>query len=102
VSKPAAPRFAPGDRVRVRELARSGHVRTPRYVRGARGVVERLCGAFRNPEELAYGVRDGGAVPLYRVRFRLAELFPQGEGVAARDTIDVELYEHWLAPEAAP
>ena len=49
-----------------------GHVRTPHYLRGQRGVVESIAGHFANPEELAYG-RDG--LPrraLYRVRFRQA------------------------------
>ncbi len=47
--------FAAGDAVRVIERVATGHTRTPRYIRGKRGVVERVCGAFRNPEELAYG-----------------------------------------------
>ena len=101
----SAPRFAAGDRVRVLDLERAGHIRTPRYVRGKCGVVERFCGAFGNPEELAYGRWDGTALPLYRVRFNLTEVFPSDAvGVGTRDdvehdTIDVELYEPWLAPE---
>jgi nitrile hydratase len=92
-------RFAPGDPVRVRELEVRGHVRTPRYVRGKHGIVERLCGAFRNPEELAYGRRDGPVLPLYRVRFAQRELWPDYAGPAG-DTVDVEIYEHWLeSPE---
>ena len=51
-------RFAPGDRVAVRRSESPGHIRTPHYVRGRVGVVERVCGPFANPEELAYG-RDG-------------------------------------------
>ena len=46
-------RYAAGRPVRVARATAAGHVRTPRYVRGKRGVVERICGAFRNPEELA-------------------------------------------------
>ena len=49
-----APRFQIGDRVTVREAYPIGHVRTPYYIRGKRGVIERLCGAFPNPDELAY------------------------------------------------
>ena len=37
------PRFNPGERVRVLDKFTSGHVRTPRYIRGKRGVVERIC-----------------------------------------------------------
>jgi len=62
----AAPRFKPGDHVVVRDVDSSGHVRTPAYIRGKRGVVECLCGAFNNPEDLAYGLPRQ---PLYRVRF---------------------------------
>ena len=46
-------RFRPGDRVKVRYAAPLGHIRTPFYIRGHTGVVERLCGSFPNPEELA-------------------------------------------------
>ncbi len=77
--------------MRVRETDPPGHVRTPVYVRGHRGVVERVVGDFPNPEELAYG-RDG--LPeraLYRVRFSQEELW--GEGT---DTVEVEIYENWL------
>lgn len=89
------PRFKPGDRVRVRHAAPLGHVRTPWYIRGRAGEIERLCGAFANPEELAYN-RDGlPAQPLYRVRFRQREVWPDYAG-SDRDTIDVEIYQHWL------
>lgn len=92
-----AARYAPGDRVRVRRAFPPGHVRTPYYARGAAGVVERVCGAFRNPEELAFG-RDGRpARPLYRVRFAQAALWPDYDGPHG-DTLDIELYEHWLEP----
>ena len=90
-------RFAPGDRVAVRGGGSPGHVRTPYYVRGVVGGVERACGPFPNPEELAYG-RDGlPARPLYRVRFRQADLWPDYGGPAA-DSVEVEIYEHWLEP----
>lgn len=72
-----------------------GHVRTPHYVRGKRGIVERVCGAFRAPEELAYGTYDGEPRPLYRVRFAQRDLWPDYAG-ASGDTLDVEIYEHWL------
>jgi hypothetical protein len=75
----------------------TGHVRTPRYVRGKCGVVERVCGTFRNPEDLAYGRSDGERLPLYRVRFAFADVW--GDPFASElDTIDVEIYEHWLEP----
>ena len=52
--EPVAARFAPGARVRVRRADPPGHVRTPWYCRGHAGVIERICGSFANPEELAY------------------------------------------------
>ena len=51
-------KFRPGDAVRVLDAYPLGHVRTPFYIRGKTGTVERLCGAFPNPEELAQ-MRDG-------------------------------------------
>jgi nitrile hydratase len=92
------PRFAPGDRVAVLRLGDPpGHLRTPWYIRGRAGVVERICGPFANPEELAYG-RDGlPARPLYRVRFRQRDVWPDYAGPPA-DCVEVELYEHWLEP----
>ena len=57
-NKWGCPYFSVGDSVRVRKAAPLGHVRTPFYIRGHAGVVERYCGAFPNPEELAQQ-RDG-------------------------------------------
>jgi nitrile hydratase subunit beta len=91
------PRFAPGARVRVRRADPPGHIRTPWYIRGHSGEIERLCGAFPNPEELAYNRPGLPAQPLYRVRFRQRELWPDYAGAAA-DTIEVEIYQHWLEP----
>lgn len=91
------PHFAQGTAVTVRTAFPTGHCRTPHYCRGKSGIVERICGTFPNPESLAYG-RDGApAIPLYRVRFLLRTLWDDYSGPAA-DTIDIELYEHWLQP----
>jgi len=89
------PAFRPGDRVKVRSAYPPGHVRTPWYCRGQVGTVERVCGDFGNPEQLAYGLSGDPARPLYRVRFRQAELWPAYRGPAA-DTIEIEIYQHWL------
>jgi nitrile hydratase len=100
-AKPAiTPRFRPGDRVVVRRADPPGHIRTPWYIRGHAGVVERVCGAFANPEELAYNRPGLPAQPLYRVRFRQAELWPDYRG-RAEDTIEIEIYQHWLEPAEA-
>ena len=88
-------KFRPGERVRVMKAYPLGHVRTPYYIRGASGVIERLCGAFPNPEELAQ-MRSGlPALPLYRVRFAQSEVWPDYRGGRA-DTLDVEIFQHWL------
>ncbi len=92
-----AAKFRPGDRVAVRWADPPGHIRTPFYVRGHVGVVERLCGAFPNPEELAYRRSGLPAQPLYRVRFRQNDIWPDYHG-PAHDTVDVEIYQHWLEP----
>ena len=89
--------FTAGSRVRVRRADPPGHLRTPYYVRGLTGVVERYLGDFANPEELAYGRSGLPKQRLYRVRFPIAELWPDYAGPAG-DSVDVELYQHWLEP----
>ncbi len=89
------PRFSVGTKVHVRRGNPPGHLRTPYYIRGKAGTVERICGEFRNPEELAYGRSGEPKQVLYRVRFVQKEIWPGYTGPAA-DTLDVELYEHWL------
>lgn len=88
-------RFAPGERVRVRAGESAGHVRTPWYVKGRAGRVERCHGAFRNPETLAYGGDGLPEQPLYLVGFAQRELWPGYDG-PPRDTLYLDLYEHWL------
>ncbi len=45
-------KFKPGDRVKVRMEDRPGHIRTPWYIRGKTGWIERVYGEFLNPEGL--------------------------------------------------
>jgi len=90
-------RFAAGDRVRVRKAAPPGHIRTPWYIRGHAGVIERICGAFPNPEELAYNRPGLPAQPLYRVRFLQRQIWPDYRG-PADDTVEIEIFQHWLEP----
>ena len=88
-------KFRPGERVKVMKAYPLGHIRTPYYIRGCSGVIERICGAFPNPEELAQ-MRSGlPAQPLYRVRFAQAEVWPDYRG-GRSDTVDVEIFQHWL------
>jgi hypothetical protein len=98
VAEALASRFRAGDRVAVRTAYPIGHVRTPYYVRGKHGVIERLCGAFPNPEELAYARSGGPAQPLYRVRFLQHDVWPDYAGQSL-DVLEVEIYQHWLEAE---
>jgi nitrile hydratase len=97
----ATPRFNPGEAVRVRNVVSPGHIRTPYYVRGKTGTIERYVGHFRNPEELAYGRSGLPMRALYRVRFVQCHVWPDYAG-APDDTIDIDLYEHWLQPATLP
>ena len=89
--------FAPGDRVRIVDLGKAGHVRTPLYVRGRVGTIDHCCGTFENPEERAYGRIGRPRIPLYRVRLMQRELWPDYEG-AEGDSLILEIYHHWLRP----
>jgi len=86
--------------MRVRADMPPGHVRTPCYLRGKVGWVERSLGAFPNPEQRAYG-HAAEKQTLMRIRFPMAAVW----GTATRsptDTIDAEMYQHWLEPVEAP
>ena len=92
--------FSVGERVTVQDrdppdTPRKPHLRTPFYIRGKTGEVERICGDFRNPESLAYGGDGLPAQTLYRVRFAQDHVWPDYSG-PAHDVVEIELYEHWL------
>lgn len=86
--------FGSGERVRVREDFPIGHFRTPVYLRGKTGVVTHKHGTFANPELLAYALQ-GPKKDLYKVRFKQTDLWPDYAG-SPYDTVDVDIYEHWL------
>ena len=88
-------RFIPGDVVRVKKAYPLGHIRTPFYIRGQSGVIERLCGSFGNPEELAQMRSGEPRQPLYRVRFLQQEVWPAYRGNPG-DVLEVEIFQHWL------
>jgi len=96
-ARPFGPRFDIGDLGRVIDLRKPGHVRTPDYVIGHLGEVIQRCGLFLNPEDLSVGITHGPVVALYRVRFPMAELWG-GPARHPRDTLCIELYDHWLEP----
>jgi len=94
----SASRFNPGDRVTVKFEDRPGHIRTPWYIRGKTGWVERVHGDFRNPESLAFG-RDGlPKKTLYLVAFNPSDVW--GQSVGPKDKLLVDIYDHWLESAA--
>jgi nitrile hydratase len=80
-------RFQVGDFVTVLALGKPGEV------------IE-FCGCFLNPEDLSVGRTSGPTVPLYRVKFRMDELWPPPQR-HPDDALCIEIYDHWLAPAAA-
>ena len=83
-------RFKPGERVRVIKAAPLGHVRTPWYIRGHTGIVERVCGAFPNPEELAYARSGEPRHWLQAIDFLSSrkKTFPFEEMISANYTLE--------------
>lgn len=90
-------RFKTGDTVRILEADPPGHRRVPVYVRGKTGTIERYCGDWANPEDLAYGLTGLPKRPLYRVRLKQTDLWPDYDG-SPDDMLELEIYEHWLQP----
>ena len=90
--------FDVGDRVRVAARTHEGHHRTPGYVKGKHGRVERVLGSFTNPETRAYGADGLPKLALYHVCFEQGELWPAARR-HERDTTRVDLFEHWLEAE---
>ena len=89
-------RLRVGDHVYVSSRIPLGHMRTPWYVRGIRGIVERYCGDFPNPELMAYHRSEAPRIPLYRVRFRMDRIWCSAE--VPSDTLEVEVFGNWLEP----
>jgi len=92
-------RFKIGDRVRVRADDHIGHHRTPAYLKGKSGVVVDDFGAWRNPEELAYGKPGLPKQPLYMIKFEMDHVWAGRGAYARHDTVTADLYEHWLEPD---
>jgi nitrile hydratase len=76
--------FAVGARVRVSAREHNGHHRTPGYLKGRVGTIERCHGSFTNPETRAYGDAAPPEARLYLVRFENG------------DPVYADIFEHWL------
>jgi hypothetical protein len=87
--------YRPGQRVRVASRRHEGHHRTPDYLKGKAGIVERVHPAFRNPETRAYGDDGLPKQPLYLVGFAQRDVWPDYSGHVG-DRLYVDVFEHWL------
>jgi nitrile hydratase len=96
-SRPALqrPRFAIGDRVRVRGERAPGHTRQPGYVTGKPGVITARLGATLFPDAHAVGRRTRPQ-HIYTVAFEATELW--GERAEPETEVYVDLYEPYLEP----
>ena len=92
-------RFGAGDWIEVADLQPPRHMRTPMYIRHKIGQVVEFRGRYLNPEQLADGDKAGPVIPLYRVRFRLKDIWPN-EGHRATDFLLIEVYDHWMKPKS--
>jgi hypothetical protein len=72
-----------------------GHHRTPGYLKGKTGSVERAYSAFTNPETRAYGADGLPRQPLYLVGFAQNEVWSDYSGDAG-DRIYADIFEPWL------
>jgi nitrile hydratase subunit beta len=88
-------KYRPGQRVRVAARPHQGHHRTPGYVKGKIGSVQRVHASFANPEKLAHGKDGRPKQPLYLVGFAQRDVWPDYQG-QRDDRIYVDIFEHWL------
>jgi hypothetical protein len=88
-------RYRAGQQVRVAARPHQGHHRTPGYLKGKTGRIERVHGSFTNPETRAYGADGLPMRPLYFVGFAQRDVWPDYRGHTG-DRIYVDVFEHWL------
>jgi nitrile hydratase len=86
------PRFAVGQRVRVRDWHPPGHTRCPRYVRGKTGTVIRVDGIESVPDVEAHGTARR-TEPTYSVRFDPKDLWGDDQ---RRTAVHVDLWDSYL------
>merc|ERR1712183_527119 len=96
------PLYQVGDTVRVRREDarvrwRKPHLRTPGYLFGSSGIVERILGNFPNPEYAAFkfgGNTTSEEQPLYLVSFTQGELWESLSPESHRDDrVTAEIYQ---------
>jgi nitrile hydratase beta subunit-like protein len=84
-----------GQRVRVAARRHDGHHRTPGYLRGKTGTIERTHASFTNPETRAYGADGLPTQQLYLVGFAQRDVWVDYSG-RDDDMIYADIFEHWL------
>lgn len=87
------PRFAAGTAVVAKNVQPDGHTRLPRYVRGKKGVVHQVRGAYVLPDKNAMG-QGAHAEHVYSIRFEARDLW--GREASARDAVYIDLWESYL------
>ena len=96
-SRPAAApaRFAPGDRVRTKNIHPPTHTRLPRYARDKIGVIEAIRGCHVFPDTAAVGQGEDPQW-LYTVLFEGRELW--GDSAEPSLKVSIEAFEPYLEP----
>jgi nitrile hydratase len=96
-SRPAeAPaRFAPGDRVRTKNIHPVTHTRLPRYARDKIGVIEAIRGCHVFPDTAAIGQGENPQW-LYTVLFEGRDLW--GDSAETSLKVSIEAFEPYLEP----
>jgi hypothetical protein len=89
------PKFKVGDPVAVRDLQVLFYTRTQEYVRGAKGVIDKVSYESPAAEDETWGLIEAKPEWFYIVRFNQAELWDSYNGTA-KDTLRTEIPEHWL------
>jgi nitrile hydratase len=87
------PRFAVGERIRVRAVQAADHTRQPGYVTGKPGIITTHHGATLFPDAHAVG-RRARPVHLYTVAFEGGDLW--GELAEPGTEVRIDLYEPYL------
>ncbi|WP_026758647.1 nitrile hydratase subunit beta [Sediminimonas qiaohouensis] len=94
-----APRFAPGDRVRLRRAGHAhipgGHTRLPGYAGGHLATILHSHGAHVFPDSHAHGLGEAPQ-PLYTVALRAADLWLAPEH--PDDEVTLDAFEPYLEP----
>ena len=81
-------KFKVGDPVIVAPQNPTGNLRTPRYIRGKRGVIGAVHGRLEHPRD-----HRGIYQALYTVRFDLSEVSTCHD----QDSVWVDVHEEWLS-----